>query len=127
VPDQNPYGIFAKLRRHLDEAGFADVETEMLSAEHPARVDPGHPFSRLAIATAEDVYGKPPSVWPMVGSSGPMYPFVHTLRLPIATPGVGYAHSRIHSPNENIRLKDFASGTKFTARLIDRFARMRAT
>ncbi len=44
VPNQDPRKVFASLRAYLDAQGFADVETELLCAEHPARIDPGDPF-----------------------------------------------------------------------------------
>jgi len=123
VPRQDPRDIYDKLRRHLDAHGFSDVEAELLGPEHPARIDPDHPFSRLAIETAEEVYGRPAAVWPIIGGSGPMYPFAEVLGLPIAGPGISYPDSRVHAPNEHIRISNFVLGTKHTARLIDRFAR----
>ena len=123
VPRQDPHDIFEKLRRHLDANGFADVQAVLFSAEHPARVDPDHPFIVLATQVAEEVYGMPPSVAPIIGGSGPMYPFIEWLGLPIATPGVSYPEARAHAPDENLVIEHFVSGTKYMARLLDRFAR----
>ena len=122
VPRQDPEDICRKLRRHLDAAGFPDVEITMHSAEHPARVDPSDPFVGLAARTATEVHGREPAIWPIVGGSGPIHPFVEVLGVPVATPGIGYPGNRVHSPNENIRLADFVRGTKWTARIIDEFA-----
>lgn len=122
VPDQDPDDIVAKLRQYLDRNGFSDVEINQLTGEHPARVDPDDPFVKLALETAEEVYGIEGRIAPIIGGSGPMYPFVHDLGLPIATPGIGYMESGVHAPNEHIRLEDFVKGTKHTARILDRFA-----
>jgi acetylornithine deacetylase/succinyl-diaminopimelate desuccinylase-like protein len=58
----------------------------------------------------------------MTGGSGPIYPFVKFLEVPVSNSGVGYPGSRAHAPNEHIRLEDFILGTKHTARVIEKFA-----
>jgi len=122
VPEQDPFDIFEKLKAHLTAHGFDDVEVSLLSAEHPARVDPDDPFVQLTVEAAREVYGKEPVVAPMTGGSGPIYPFVKFLEVPVSNSGVGYPGSRAHAPNEHIRLEDFILGTKHTARVIEKFA-----
>ncbi len=122
VPDQDPADIFTKLRAHLDREGFEDVQVKMLGGVRPARVDPDHPFVRLTAEAAEDVYGMSPLIEPIIGGSGPNYPFIHVLGLPVVSAGVGYPEGRAHAPNENVRISDFVSGTRHTARIISRFA-----
>ena len=122
VPEQDPLDIFEKLKAHLKAEGFDDLEVELLSAEHPARVDPEDPFVKLTIQAAREVYGKEPVVHPLIGGSGPMYPFVTYLRVPVGVSGVGYPGNQVHAPNEHIRLADFILGTKHTARVLLRFA-----
>lgn len=118
VPEQTPAEVVEKLRHHLDEQGFDDIEITDLGGSRPARTDPNHPFIQLANQTYRDVYGYPPLVAPLTGGSGPYYPFVHILKLPIVTSGVGYPGGQIHAPNEHLRLPDFIKGIKHTARLI---------
>lgn len=122
VPHQDPVDIYTKLRAHLDREGFADVQVQMLGGVQPARVDPDHPFVRLTAEAAEDVYGMPPIIEPIIGGSGPNYPFIHDLNLPVVSAGVGYPEGRAHAPNENVRIGDFVAGTRHTARIISRFA-----
>jgi acetylornithine deacetylase/succinyl-diaminopimelate desuccinylase-like protein len=124
VPDQTPDEIFAKIRAHLDVAGFEDVQTRYVGGVHPARVDPDDPFVRLTIQAAEEVYGMSPTIEPIIGGSGPNYPFIHVLGLPVVSAGIGYPGGRAHSPNENIRIGDFVNGTRHTARILTRFAEM---
>lgn len=118
VLDQEPQEIVTKLRAHLDAEGFEDVKVDFLGGGRPARTDPDDPFIQIVSATARDVYGSEPMVWPMIGGSGPNYLFTHHLKLPIATLGVGYPGSRAHAPDENIRIDDFIRGMKHMARVL---------
>lgn len=124
VPNQSPEDILPKLRAHLDDQGFDDVEMTVFCGEHPARVDPDHPFVRLGIDTGREVYGRETVVRPMIGGSGPLYPFVEYLGVPVVSAGLGYADNRAHAPNENIRLADFINGIKHTARIIMGYANL---
>ncbi|MDE2125176.1 MAG: M20/M25/M40 family metallo-hydrolase [Armatimonadetes bacterium] len=120
VPDQDPATVGRLLREHLDRLGFEDVESVYLNGQRPARVDPDHPWVRLAAETGEQVYQQQAAIAPMLGSSGPMWWFAHHLGLPIATPGIEYPGLRAHSPNENVRLDDFELGTLHCAHLLSR-------
>ena len=121
VPNMDPDDILQKLRRHLDAAGFADVEITCLGKEKPVRTPVDDPFVQMVVATAGDVYGQPQRVIPMSGGSGPAQLFVAATGVPIATAGVGYAGSNIHAPNENIRVQDLMNGIRHTARIIAQF------
>jgi len=122
VPDQTPEEIGPLLRAHLDAEGFEDVEVRYLAGVKPARTDPDHPFVQLSIRAAEDVYEKPAIVEPLIGGSGPLHPFIHVLGLPVVTSGCGHPESRVHAPNENIRIPDFINGIRHSARILYRFA-----
>lgn len=122
VPNQTPEEIVAKLRAHLDAQGFEDVKITPLGSGRPAKVSPDHPLVELTAKTAEAVYGKPPRVYPIIGGSGPNYPFIHVLNLPVVTAGVGYPGSQVHAPNENLDIDNFLLGTKHTARVMAGFA-----
>jgi acetylornithine deacetylase/succinyl-diaminopimelate desuccinylase-like protein len=123
VPDQDPADIVQKLRAHLDAQGFSDVAINYLGGGRPAKVDPDDPFVQLVNQAARDVYGVDPLVEPLIGGSGPNYPFIHTLGLPLVSAGIGYPGGQAHAPNENIRIDDFIKGTRHTARIIERFGR----
>jgi acetylornithine deacetylase/succinyl-diaminopimelate desuccinylase-like protein len=122
IPDQDPKDILEKLRAHLDEQGFTDVQITDLGGDSPARTDPDHPFIQLVAKTAQDVYEMPQKLIPMSGGSGPNHPFVHVLGLPVATGGLGYPDTKAHAPNENIRLDLYLKHAKHMARLITEFA-----
>lgn len=123
VPDQHPDDIRKKLRAHLDEHGFSDVQITDLGGDPPARTDPDDPFIQLVTNTAKEVYEMPMQLVPMVGGSGPSHPFVHDLGLPVATAGCGYPDTKAHAPNENIRVDLYLKHARHMARLIEEFAK----
>lgn len=120
VPDQDPEEIPVLLRQHLEAQGFHDVEVVVLEkGEHPARSDLSHPFVRLAKQALEEAFGVKAVLYPNMAGSGPMYPFLHHLKAPAVGLGVGYPGSRVHSPNEHIRIADFERGTLALLRLLE--------
>ncbi len=123
VPDQHPDDIIRKLRAHLDAQGFHDVQITDLGSDPPARTDPDEPFIQLVVKTSEEVYETPMQLVPMTGGSGPSYPFVHDLKLPVATAGMGYPDTRTHAPNENIRVDLYLKHARQMARILKEFTR----
>jgi len=122
VPDMMPEDVFRSLRAHLDAQGFQDVETVLLGGTGPGRTDPDHPFLALVADTAEPVYGAPSQIVPMIGGSGPTHSFIHILGLPIATAGLGYADTRAHAPDENLRVDHYLKHSKHVVRILEAFA-----
>jgi acetylornithine deacetylase/succinyl-diaminopimelate desuccinylase-like protein len=121
VPDQMPEQVLQQLRAHLDSEGFADVQIAYLGGEPPARTDPDDPFVQMMVRTAEPVYGQPMQLVPMIGGSGPSYPFVHLLKLPVVTAGAGYAGTLAHAPNENMRIDLYLLHARHMARMLAEF------
>jgi acetylornithine deacetylase/succinyl-diaminopimelate desuccinylase-like protein len=122
VPNQDPRDIMAKLRRHLDKHGFADITIREFGAERPARTPISEPFVQVMREAVKEAFGSEPLIVPTMAGTGPLYPFIETLGLPVADCGIGYPDARIHAPNENIRIEDFLRGTKAIAALLGRFA-----
>jgi acetylornithine deacetylase/succinyl-diaminopimelate desuccinylase-like protein len=120
VPDQDPETVHRALRTYLDAQGFADIEIRYLGGQRPARIDPDHPLVRLSAETAEQAYGKPAAIVPIVGGSGPMWWFSGLLGMPVTSPGIEYPGIRAHAPNEHIRVDDFTRGTRHLVRLLAR-------
>ncbi len=121
VPNQRPDQVLLGLRRHLDTEGFKDIEITYLGGEPPARTDPDDPFIQLVCQTAEPVYGHPMQIIPLSGGSGPNYPFIHYLNLPIATAGLSYPGTQSHAPNENVRTDLYVKHAKHIARVLTAF------
>ena len=122
VPNQRPDKVLKSLRQHLDAEGFSDVQVTFLGGEPAARTDPDDPFVKLVVDAAEPVYGQKMQLVPITGGSGPNYPFIHYLKLPIVTAGCGYPGTLAHAPNENIRLDLYLKHARHVARILKEFA-----
>jgi acetylornithine deacetylase/succinyl-diaminopimelate desuccinylase-like protein len=121
VPDQDPEEIVLLLRNHLDAEGFDDVEIAYLGGDPAARTPIDDPFLNLVVESAREVYGEKQRLVPMSGGSGPNHPFIHDLKLPVATAGIGSPFGNVHAPDENISIENFIKGVRHTARIIARF------
>ena len=75
------------------------------------------------VQASEEIYEFPMQLVPMIGGSGPSYPFVHDLGLPVATAGLGHPDTRAHAPNENIRVDLYLKHARHMARVIKEFAK----
>lgn len=124
VPNQDPNDILEKLKKHLRDQGYGDIEVRLVSLDYPVKTPAELPIVDAARESARVVYGKPPVVSPTQGGSGPMYPFKKHLGLSFVSFGVGYWDSSNHAPNENIRLEDYRSGLKMVVEFIDRASRI---
>jgi acetylornithine deacetylase/succinyl-diaminopimelate desuccinylase-like protein len=122
VPDQTPPKVLEQLRVHLDNEGFPDVKINFLGGGPPARTDPDHPFVQLVVDSAAGIYDHPMEIIPMVGGSGPNHSFIHELKLPIATAGVGDPGAQTHAPNENMRIDLYLKGAQHITRILKAFA-----
>ena len=122
MPEQDPYDLLEKLRAHLDAQGFADIEILAEGPEFPARTDPGDPLVGAVVEAARQAYGAEPVVKPLMAATGPMYELCQRWGLPAAGAGIGWAGSRGHSPNENIRLDDLRQGIKHIALIMSEFS-----
>jgi len=123
VPFQTPEQVLPLLRTHLDKEGFSDVQITFLGGESPAVTDPDNPFIKMVIKTAQDLYGRPVQVIPMIGGSGPNHVVQKFLNIPIAMSGIGYPGSQAHAPNENIRLDLYLMGAKHITRILNEFGK----
>ncbi len=124
VPDQRPEQVLEQLRAHLDAEGFPDVQITYLGGEPPARTDLEEPVVDLMVRTAEDVYGRPMQIVPMLGGSGPNYPFIHVLKMPVVTAGAGYSGTLAHAPNENLRLDLHLKHARHIVRMLKAFGEL---
>ena len=122
VPDQDPDVILRQLRAHLDAQGFTDIEiVELETNEFAARSDADHPFVHATIKALREAYRLEPVVYPSVAGSGPMHPFVKHLGVPVVGMGCGHPGSRVHSPNENVKVADFETSVVAMLRLLETY------
>jgi acetylornithine deacetylase/succinyl-diaminopimelate desuccinylase-like protein len=123
VANQDPHEIYDLLRKHLDDNGFTDIETELIGAGYPARTSLEAPIAKVVAETFVDVYGQAPAIYPTNPGSGPWYQLCDALGIDACTAGVGHGKSQAHAPNENIFVEDFILGIKHIAAIMDRFAK----
>lgn len=124
VPDQDPERILDSLRTHLSENGFPDIEVVVMEGtEWPAQSPVETPLMEAMARAARLVYGIEPRVMPRIAGTGPMEQLCQRYGLPaVGGAGVGNANSRVHAPNENVRLDDFVLGIKHVAAILGEFA-----
>jgi acetylornithine deacetylase/succinyl-diaminopimelate desuccinylase-like protein len=126
VPNLDHDDILVKIRKHLDTAGFQDVEIrEVARGPHYYWALPGDPFLALVTRALRRVWGKDPVLYPSIGpSSGLAGIFMekvgipHFLMVPFGQPDMNE-----HSPQESLDIDFFMNGIKVTAATIDEFSR----
>ncbi len=122
VANQDPHDIYRLLRKHLDDQGFDDIDTELLGPGFPARTRFDAPIARVVAETFTELYGQDPAVYPTSAGSGPWHQICSQFGIDACTAGVGHGRSQAHAPNENIYVDDFILGIKHIAAIMDRFA-----
>lgn len=63
----------------------------------------------------------PPVIYRNIAETSPISVLCENDNIPVALFGVSNEKSNIHAPNENIYLKDYLNGIKFTAKVIHEF------
>ncbi len=97
-------GIGPAIRRHLDRAGFPQVEVRARSGGRFAatRLDPDHPWVGWAKRSIERTTGAPPAVLPNLGGSLPNDVFADILGLPTIWVPHSYPGCSQHAPDEHL-------------------------
>lgn len=122
VPDQVPEEVVDAVRRHLERAGFGDVEVVLEEAEPAWWTPPDHPLLDAAARASEAVTGKPSSRWVSMPGTVPMHQVCAAYRVPCTLLGAGRDDAHAHAPDENVRIDDLARATRITARFLDELA-----
>jgi len=126
VEAQKPDVLLNRLREHLKDEGFGGITVINHGGYEPAKTSPDDPFVIRVIETAEKVYGSKPVVWPTTAGTSPIYVIENWMGIPVASGGgVGYPGSKVHAPNENIRIEDYVRSIKCVATLIDSYRTQR--
>ena len=126
VPDQDADEILRRVRLHIARCGFNDVEVLVHGVENPSQTPVDHPAVPVVVETARATYGTEPVVQPRFAGTGPMALFTRIGVPSINGPGVGYYGSRVHAPDENIRVQDYFLGIEHLIRFLDAYARTHA-
>jgi acetylornithine deacetylase/succinyl-diaminopimelate desuccinylase-like protein len=123
VAGQSPGPVVELIRSHLDRRGFEDVEVVDLHGVEAAKTPVDSPVVKTAIATWEDLGREDAVVYPTIGGSGPTSLIATEFGIPtIMTGSVANTGSRLHSPNESVRLDDYFEAVVYFARFFERFA-----
>ena len=123
VAGQSPGPVLGLIRAHLDRRGFEDIEVVDLHGVEPAKTPIDSEVVGTAVETWRDLGREEAVVYPTIGGSGPTSLMVAELGIPtIMTGSVANVDSRLHSPNEWIRLDDYFETISYFARFFERFA-----
>jgi acetylornithine deacetylase/succinyl-diaminopimelate desuccinylase-like protein len=94
----DPDEALAKIRAHLDAAGFEDIVLREMSG-YPAAQTSVHAGLTQAVISVYNKYAKRLSVTPRTAGSAPFYQFTDRLGLPLVPAGLGHGRGA-HAPNE---------------------------
>ncbi len=115
VMDQTPDEIEDKIRAHLGQHGFGDVELRRHGAMAPSRTPVDHPFGRAVVRAVTQAWGRPPVVLPNLGGSIPDWLFTQVLGVPSVWVPYAPHDEANHAPNESTTLEGFVNGVRSTA------------
>jgi acetylornithine deacetylase/succinyl-diaminopimelate desuccinylase-like protein len=118
VPEQNPDDILGKLKAHLKEQGFADVQVRKLGEAEPVVTPIDGAFVQRMIKICRDFTAKEPEITALVGGT---LPLLGSMKRNVGVLGLStsgnpsYYGSGAHAPNEHIRLRDIPRAIEFNA------------
>ena len=121
IPGMVPEKQLARLKRHLKDRGFSDIEVKFIHGEAAARTSLSDPFVKVVQEAAKESFGDF-VVSVSAAGTGPMFSFVKVLGAPCISIGSTYLFARIHSPNEFARIDLLNKCTKCMVRIIEKFA-----
>ncbi len=99
VPDMTTTDTLAKLRAHLQQHGFGDIEVNMSGGYNPNQTDPGSRLIQKQLAVYRQ-FGAEAQLWPRSAGSWPGYVFTDApLSLPAGHFGLGHG-TGAHAPDE---------------------------
>ncbi len=108
-PDIDPDEALAKIRSHLENTGFGDLEIVKLSGYPASQTSVDDPAVQAALSVFKK-YADDLAVQPRIAGSAPFYQFTDRLGLPLVPSGMGFG-SGAHAPNE-IMLVEPSEGTE---------------
>jgi acetylornithine deacetylase/succinyl-diaminopimelate desuccinylase-like protein len=140
VPNQTDEVMLARVRRHLERLGYYVINREPTKEERGRyakiarfrRAGGGYPSFRTPIGNTavqrtirivEEALGEPPVVLPTIGGSGPLVLFKEVLGIPPFGIAIYNHDCNQHSPNENIRLREYFQGVRLIAGLLGNYGR----
>jgi acetylornithine deacetylase/succinyl-diaminopimelate desuccinylase-like protein len=98
VPHMEPDEVVSKIRNHLDQHGFEDIEMNVYNKYYWSKVSAQERVVQAMVDTYKDM-NHDPQIWPLNPGSAPYYVFERYLQIPYITGGMGHG-SRQHSSDE---------------------------
>jgi acetylornithine deacetylase/succinyl-diaminopimelate desuccinylase-like protein len=123
VPDMDPKLQFERLKKHLEENGYGDIQITNIHGESSGRTEINNPYVKLIQESANKVFGDSIISVSSAGT-GPMYDFINILKVPCISIGGTYIFSRIHSPNEYARIDLLEKTTKCIITIINNISKI---
>jgi acetylornithine deacetylase/succinyl-diaminopimelate desuccinylase-like protein len=121
IPKMDPQKQLLRLKKHLKENGFDDVDVKLIHGEAAARTKISDPFVKTVKNAADESFGTSILSVSSAGT-GPMFSFIKFLKSPCIAIGSTYVFARIHSPNEFARIDLLRKTTKCMCKIIQNFA-----
>ncbi len=121
IPEQRPGEVLERLRKHLKDKGFGDIEVKDLGSFEPAGTPLSSRIGQSLVSAYKDVYGKEPNILPWSAGSSSTWYYTSVGTPAAAGPGVGYQGSKVHAPNEHVRLEDARRAIKAVAAMMMEF------
>ncbi|OLB91116.1 MAG: acetylornithine deacetylase [Thaumarchaeota archaeon 13_1_40CM_38_12] len=121
IPKMNPLKQLRRLKQHLKEKGFGDIQVKMIHGEAASRTKISDKFVKTVRQAANESFGRSILSVSSAGT-GPMYSFSKILKAPCISVGSTYVFSRIHSPNEFARIDLLRKTTKCMCKIIKKFS-----
>ena len=122
VPDMDPKLQFERLKKHLQDNGFGDIQITNIHGESSGRTEINNPYVKLIQESANKIFGDSIISISSAGT-GPMYDFINILKVPCISIGGTYIFSRIHSPNEYARIDLLEKTTKCIITIINNISK----
>lgn len=118
-PNLEPSEQFEKLKTHLLEHGFDDIEVILHNArKNPYKVSSREAISQATFRAAEQVFGTQPVVHGVSIQGLIMLHIPH----PAVLSGFGAPDNNLHAPNENMPVARYLQGIQYAALIMREYA-----
>ncbi|NRB62766.1 MAG: M20/M25/M40 family metallo-hydrolase [Saprospiraceae bacterium] len=134
VKESDPERLIQLIRNHIEERGYHILETEPTDEERKKyprllsmansisyqafRTDLNSPIGNWLSRALVSAHGEVPIKIRSHGGSVPIAPFVNTLNVPAVIVPVVNSDNNQHSPNENVRLREYYMGVRTFAGIL---------
>lgn len=99
VPNQTAAEVFERVRRHLDDHGYPDIEIRKISSNEWAKTSRHEPIVQSLVEVYES-YGVKPMIMPHAAGTAPDHLYSRTLfDMPVLRGGMGHG-GNLHTVDE---------------------------